>query len=158
MTQLHHEHIVACPYDTARRFLRERLEGFALAGHIDRIELEAGTLRKEVDVRYTRANDPMHFDEPWSVHWEPHGGGPFPQFDGSLTVRADETYSSSILELSGTYEPPFGFAGAAFDEVVGKHVAELTARALLKSIGESMELRYAEEEALKASARAKEEQ
>jgi hypothetical protein len=45
--------------------------------------------------------DPMHFDQPWKVRWEPTAGGIYPAFAVVLAVRADEDYDDSMLELAG---------------------------------------------------------
>lgn len=114
------------------------------------LSLPGAELVKEVAVTFGVASDPMHFDEPWSVHWKPIAG-PYPEFDGELTVRADETYESSRLELCGSYRPPGGTAGAAFDAVVGNRIARATAQALLARFGFEMESRYAKDEKSKTS-------
>ncbi|MHB8433987.1 MAG: hypothetical protein ACYDCA_10395 [Candidatus Tyrphobacter sp.] len=92
----------------------------------------------------------MHFDQPWKIHWEPAGGGPYPEFDGELTVRADEDYPTSILELIGTYKPPMGLVGVVFDAIAGARIAEATAHELLKNIGQVMEAQYNAEERTKS--------
>jgi hypothetical protein len=104
---------------------------------------------KEVDVTYGRGEDPMHFDQVWIVKWTPHGGGAYPTFTGTLTVRADEDYTGCILEISGEYEPPLGVLGLAFDAIVGSRLAAGTASELLGSIGERLIERYRENEASK---------
>lgn len=149
MTHLHYERIAKIPYATAKRFLRERFVALVERGPIDRVELEAGPLRHGVDVKYSRGKDPMHFDEPWSVYWEPRGGGPYPVFNGTLTARADETYESSILELDGHYDPPLGTVGKAFDAVLGRRIAESTADNLLTRIASEMERTFMDEESAK---------
>jgi hypothetical protein len=105
-------------------------------------------LSKAVTVTFGAAVDPMHFDQPWRIHWTPESGL-YPQFEGELTVRADETYETSRLELRGSYSPPGGIAGAAFDWVVGARIASATARALLAHIGDEMETRYQHDEKAK---------
>ncbi|MBC5828642.1 MAG: hypothetical protein GIW98_00430 [Candidatus Eremiobacteraeota bacterium] len=106
-------------------------------------------MEKNVIATYAPGSDAMHFDEPWKIHWTPEGGGPYPDFDGELTVRADENYRTSILELTGHYQPPMGVAGAIFDAVAGSHIAKVTAQELLKSIGDAMEEQYNAEEKAK---------
>lgn len=101
-------------------------------------------------VTFGAATDPMHFDQPWRIHWKPDGG-PYPEFDGELTVRADETYATSQLELKGSYEPPGGTLGAAFDWALGSRIASRTAQALLLRIGGEMESHYQRDEAAKAT-------
>jgi hypothetical protein len=152
---------VACPYHLAEQYLAGIVGPFAENGAVDRIELESPLdvldhrlvrLVKEVDVTYGRGEDPMHFDQVWIVNWQPHGGGPFPSFSGTLTVRADEDYTGCILELAGAYDPPMGALGAAFDAVVGSRLAAGTAAELLRALGERLKVRYRENEDSKKAA------
>jgi hypothetical protein len=153
MTSIDERHLVDCPYHFARSYVEDVLKPLATNKTERTIELTVplgdGTLAKDVNVVFTTASDPRHFDEPWGIHWEPKGGGPYPTFDGTLAVRADETYDKSVLELDGQYAPPLGAAGALFDAVVGKRIAELTAQGLLKRIGSGLEALYRAEEAAK---------
>lgn len=80
------------------------------------------------------------------LRWEPEGGGPFPVFAGTLTVQADEDYSSCAIVLRGSYEPPGGAAGKAFDATMGSHIAHGTARELLERIRDFIESAYDETE------------
>jgi hypothetical protein len=116
------------------------------------LPLLKGALEKNVLVSYRKGQDPLRFDEPWLVHWTPQGGGPYPDFDGELTVRADESYRRAVLELRGEYKPPLGTFGQAFDLVLGAKIAARTARALLQEIARVMEERFNGEEALKQHA------
>ncbi len=149
MSELLERRIVACPYHLAQRFLADSVGPAAASGQAGPLALTlavpGGELRKEVLVTYAAAVDPMAFDRPWRIHWEPKSG-PYPHFDGELTVRADETYASSQLELNGSYEPPGGALGAAFDLALGGKIAAATAAALLERIGGEMEARYARDE------------
>ncbi len=157
MAELREREFLKCPYARARSYLDETLEPLATSGRESAmtLSLPLGDLavRKEVTVTFRPGSDPRHFDEPWTVHWEPKGGGPYPAFDGTLTVRAAEDYDSAILELDGTYVPPLGMVGAAFDAVAGSRIATATAHTLLRSIGDRMEERYRREEAEKKSER-----
>ena len=117
-----------------------------------KLPLLKGALEKNVLVNYDKGQDPLKFDEPWLVHWTPEGGGPYPDFDGELTVRADESYRRAILELRGEYKPPLGTFGQAFDLVVGAKIAAATARNLLQDIARSMEESFQAEERFKARA------
>lgn len=159
MSTLFHRRYLACPYDRARGILEERLQDLAESGRpvVQRLRVpfpnvDGGgpAIEKDVIITYGVGNDPLHFDQPWSVHWMPANGGPFPEFDGTLTVRADEDYTTCALELRGAYEPPLGIPGALFDTVLGSRVASATAREFLKEIGTRIESRYHEEEAAKA--------
>lgn len=108
-----------------------------------------GALEKNVLVWYERSTDPMHFDEPWTVRWTPEGGGPYPDFCGQLTVRADDTYRTASLELRGEYLPPLGAVGRGFDIVAGSKIASSTVRRILDNIAREMEERFLAEEARK---------
>lgn len=151
VTHLKESVFVACPYHRARGYLAMEVER--------RIESQRPlTLRallagvaftKDVVVTLGPGVDPMHMDQPWHVHWTPRDGGPYPDFDGELTVRADEDYTTSMLELSGEYRPPGGAAGKAFDVVAGSRIAALTARALLEQLQSEFESRYRAEESAK---------
>lgn len=153
MSELLERRFVRCPYNLAQQYLArligprvEKASPLTLT-----LDVPGGRLVKHVIVTYEAAVDPMHFDQPWRVHWEPQGG-PYPVFDGELTVRADENYESSLLELKGSYEPPGGALGAAFDDVLGKRIATATAQALLERVGAELEVCYAQDEKSKAGA------
>lgn len=155
MTSIYERYFVKCPYVRAREYLQESLQNAVDQKDPQILPLAApltlvpGALEKNVLVRYERATDPMHFDDPWHVHWTPEGGGPYPDFNGQLTVRADESYRSAVLELRGEYLPPLGAVGRAFDLVAGSKIAARTARTLLARIASAMEDRYQTEEAAK---------
>lgn len=147
--------LAACPYVRAREYLHEALSQAAKSQTeqpllltaplpVGQIEIEKG-----VRVHYLTATDPMHFDEPWYIGWEPEPGGVYPSFSGVLTVRADEDYGSAILEITGSYAAPLGAAGALFDKAVGRNIAQKTMQALLSKISARMCERYRREEAAK---------
>ena len=148
-TRVYERHTTNCPYVRAREYLHGALQGVVERQRTMTLSLKAGTLEKPVLVTYERGEDPMRFDEPWLVHWTPKGGGPYPDFDGELIVRADESYRSAILELRGEYVPPLGTFGRAFDLLLGSRIAAATARTLLQQIARLMETRYCDEEASK---------
>ncbi|MDP9018190.1 MAG: hypothetical protein M3N19_07705 [Candidatus Eremiobacteraeota bacterium] len=158
MTHLHQHLFLKCPYSRAKGYLRDALAGAAETHEKQALTLRVplgqgvggGALHKDVVATYTPGADPMHFDQPWKIHWTPADGGPYPDFDGELTIRADEDYPTSILELTGQYKPPMGVAGALFDAVAGSRLAEATAQELLKRIGRSMEMQYSSEEEQKS--------
>ncbi|MBV8488926.1 MAG: hypothetical protein JO199_00250 [Candidatus Eremiobacteraeota bacterium] len=156
MTSIEIRHVVACPYTLARAYLAGDVSGRALRKEAGRMTLHAplagADVSKNVVVTFAAGDDPMHFDEPWRVHWTPEGGGPYPDFDGQLTVRADEDYDTAILELRGEYVPPGGAVGAAFDRAVGSRIATATAKDLLTQIASGMESRYAADERSKKEA------
>ena len=151
MSDLLERRVVLCPYNLAQRYLSQIVGARAgAAGPLTlTLALPGAELVKQVIVTYGTAVDPMHFDEPWHVHWKPKAG-PYPEFDGELTVRADETYESCRLELRGAYRPPAGALGAAFDHAVGNRIAAATAQAFLERIGAELVARYAADERAKA--------
>lgn len=152
MSELLEAHIVRCPYHLAQRYLADSVSSRAKSGEHSLLTLTAPgpgvELAKGVIASFGSALDPMHFDQPWRIHWKPQSGL-YPEFEGELTVRADETYETSRLELRGSYRPPGGIAGAAFDLVAGGRIASATAQALLRRIGDEMEARYQHDEQAK---------
>ncbi len=155
MSRLDERRFVTCPYHMAREYLAGDLSQRADTHEPGRWTLRAslaGTdVRKNVVVTFAAGSDPMHFDQPWEVRWTPEGGGPYPDFDGTLTVRADEDYNTAILELSGEYTPPGGALGAAFDRALGSRIASATAQSLLEQIATGMERRHQADERAKHS-------
>ena len=157
MATLFQRYYLNCPYQRARASLEVALRDVAHSGQPQllrlRVPVSAGSgasgIEKDVIVTFGSAIDPLHFDQPWHVKWTPHGGGPYPDFEGTLTVRADDDYCSCVLELQGNYEPPFGVAGAAFDAVVGSRIASATAREFLRTVSRDIEEQYRTEEAAK---------
>lgn len=149
MSQLLERLVVQCPYHLAQRYLADDVGALAASKEESHVTLSVSVpgleLVKNVLVRFEAGVDPMHFDQPWRVHWMPQAG-PYPEFDGQLTVRADENYESALLELTGSYRPPAGVLGSAFDWVAGSRIASASARALLASIAEKMEARYQADE------------
>src|SRR5579863_9108027 len=152
MSQLLERHVVRCPYHLARLYLADSIGPNARSGAATRLGLTVSgpgiELTKSVVATFAPTTDPMHFDQPWKIHWDPQSG-PYPQFDGELTVRADETYESALLELRGSYRPPGGALGAAFDWAAGSRIATATARELLARLGSEIESRYQRDEEAK---------
>lgn len=164
MSRLYQSRLVNCPYNRARQLLEETLAPAVASERPEPLRLRmplvagAGELERDVAVSYSRGSDPMHFDQPWKVHWQPIGGGPYPVFEGTLTVRADEDYDTCSVELQGHYDPPLGAAGKLFDAVAGARIANATAREFLRSVGEALETRHRAEEGRKVALRAAEEE
>lgn len=99
----------------------------------------AGGVEKRVLVRYEPGRDPLQFDEPWNVYWTPEGGGPYPDFAGQLTVRADENFRGAVLELTGDYAPPLDATGQTLDMVSAAKIVSGTAKELLAQIARYLE-------------------
>ncbi len=90
----------------------------------------------------------------YRLGWKSAGGGPFPEFTGILSIRNADDYGSCFIALDGTYEPPLGTAGIAFDRTIGHTIAVACGKDLLERIGSTMEHAYQKVEAAKAIRRA----
>ena len=102
-----------------------------------------------LDIRIS--SRPAEYEARFDVEWKPSSGGLYPSFSGELSIE-NENYDSFWLVLEGTYEPPFGVIGSAFDAVVGRRIAGQSARELLARIAASMEAGFqADEDAKLAS-------
>jgi hypothetical protein len=162
MSHLKQKTLVACPLAQAKRrmeiFMTDNGStsgsslrtpfGFCLATHpsdtILRLEHEV-TLSLVITSRITA------LEACWSVDWKSSDGGPFPEFVGELALENDD-YKTFWLVLEGTYEPPLGIVGDAFDLLIGKRMASQSARELLARIASSMEAGFAADEAAKPHA------
>lgn len=79
--------------------------------------------------------------EPLRIVWRPIGAGPLPGFDGTLSTEfVGET--TSRLTIAGTYTPPGGIAGVAFDQLIGVHIAGATLMALLGQFADAIQTEY----------------
>ena len=79
------------------------------------------------------------------IEWTPTTKEPIPKFDGVFHVQWDEEYGRCRLVLEGSYEPPLGFVGKAFDAAVGHKIAEDTAKSLLEQLRSNIESARAKE-------------
>ena len=110
-------------------------------------------IARNVIVTITPDHKPADMVPRYHVAWEPEGAGLFPLFAGELNVESDDDYDAFWLTLLGTYKPPLGLVGAAFDVVVGSHIAAICARNFLATIAESIEAAFVADEANKVHAR-----
>lgn len=109
--------------------------------------------KREVVATLVPVPAPLFAIEKIAVEWAPVQG-PYPRFEGGLTIEADDTeFNSFLLTLKGTYEPPLGAVGKAFDAVLGRRIASATAMDLLTRIREEIEAAYATAEAQKKKQR-----
>jgi len=152
MSKLLARRVINCPYNLAREYLADKIAPKVATGLPTPLALTVSTppigLSKSVSVTFASAIDPMHFDQPWHIHWNPASSA-YPVFDGELAIRADETYSTAILEITGAYDPPGGTLGQAFAWIAGGRIATATANALLEKLGADFEARYRHDEDLK---------
>ncbi len=146
--------------DRLNGFFRERAgDGAWEAGKPIRVALRAPislpSLRTNVilqhDVIATLRHLPRALgNDCFDVSWEPSGGG-FPRFGGTLSIENNEEYDSFSLVLKGSYDPPLGPAGQAFDAALGHRIAIATARDLLARLREVIEKSEDSEEQEKIS-------
>ena len=119
---------VTCPYDEVVDRLLARFGGGTA---VVPLRLQIGDLRIERDAVISMAPKPgypgYHL---LYVSWTPEGGGPYPTFEGTLSV-ADEGFGRSRLDLYGSYKPPLGIVGATFDAAFGARIAHAVATELL---------------------------
>jgi hypothetical protein len=162
MSALHLQRAVACASCQApehlERWFSEHANGdvyvLTLRTPIAVPGLQELALARDCVVRIARTVVPASMVPQFLIDWESAGGGPFPQFRGMLSVLNDEDYDSCFLALDGSYDPPFGVAGIAFDQVIGKTIAESCGNDLLDRIGSFIEQAYRGVEAAKANRRA----
>ena len=74
MSELDEIRLGRCPYHLAKRYLAESVGARATSGERGGLTLTAPgpgmELTKGVIVNFGPATDPMHFDEPWRIHWK----------------------------------------------------------------------------------------
>jgi hypothetical protein len=131
MSTLHDFTTVACPFDQVPDRLLAHFHG---GDAVIPLRVSVGDLRVERDVEFHLKTKPAYPGyRLLDVSWAPKDGGPYPTFAGTISV-AEDAVGWSRIEIDGTYRPPFGIAGAAFDAAVGHRLAERTASELLAEI------------------------
>lgn len=70
----------------------------------------------------------------YRIAWHPVPSGPYPSFHGTMRLVPKRDTRMTTLEVSGSYEPPLGVLGAAFDRVIGRRIAAATLRAFVLEI------------------------
>ncbi len=154
---------VACPLGQARK----RLEAFfRSAGNREgdtlklslHVEIPVPGLARAIDLSRSviatiRPHPrPADMEARYSVQWAAQKPGPFPLFSGEMLVEGGADYDSFVLHLVGTYEPPLGALGGAFDALVGRRLAAATANNLLHQIRDVVERDFEADEERKREA------
>jgi hypothetical protein len=122
---------VACPFDEVPDRLYAHFDG---GDAVIALRVRFGGLWVERDVNFHLKTKPAYPGyRLLDVSWTPKDGGPYPSFSGTLSV-AEDAIGWSRIEIDGSYRPPFGIAGAAFDAAVGQRIAQATASELLAEI------------------------
>jgi hypothetical protein len=150
MTTIVEKELVHAPLASADRLLQAFFAAHpAPEGPGARIMLRAGDAAQPAIVELRRAHRPQDMTPRYAIHWEAEGGGLYPNFDGELSVEADEDYNAFWFVLNGTYVPPGGVPGQLFDAAIGRHIAEATARGLLIEMRSETEAIFAAQESSK---------
>lgn len=150
MTAIAEKELVHAPLASADAFLKAYLAAHqAPKGDGARIVLQAGSMAQAAIITLHPAHRPADMTPRYKVHWEAEGGGPFPVFDGELTIGSDVDYNAFYVVIDGEYAPPGGIAGQVFDAVVGHRIATACARGLLNEIRTEIEARFAAQERAK---------
>jgi|SRR5579872_834458 len=145
MTEVYGTTTVNAPYsvalDSIVRRLRVKKNVIKLSVPLAKLGFGANLgIEREVNVSFV----PVHghkgerlLHDELQFAWEPAGGGPFPTFNG--TMKMHPIGLNTEIVLSGEYQPPFGVVGEAFDAVIGKRIAEATAKMLLEMLQQELE-------------------
>jgi hypothetical protein len=122
---------VQCPFDQVPERLYAHFDG---GDAVLPLRVRIGDLKLERDVDFHLKAKPGYPGyKLLDVSWSPKEGGPYPSFAGTLSI-AEDAIGWSRIEIDGTYKPPFGIAGAAFDAAVGNRIAQSTATELLTEL------------------------
>jgi hypothetical protein len=98
-------------------------------------------LARVVSATSERTSKDANYASRYGLRWDAGRTGngiPTPGFAGTLSVGAGEDYNETRLELEGSYEPPGGVVGRAFDDLVGRRLAHATLTGLLSGVGEEL--------------------
>ena len=143
MKRLRERAVVACPVDAAEDRVAAFFDAYRGTDGTARMRLRvpmgkrapfAYSLDRLVRVEARRKRDDENLNDLIEVAWRPEGTAMLPQFEGALIVIGDDDPGVSIIELDGKYLPPLGAAGQVFDEAIGHHIAQSTAREFLRDI------------------------
>ncbi len=143
------------PYEAVRSLLRDRApEVLQRAtntaterahGIAARLRVEAAGVVVGVNVRLEIARRPeetgvaglppvSHFGLSWKAA---EGAGLFPSMSADLAV-SPMTSAETLVEFEGTYDPPLGRVGQAFDAVVGHRIAEVAVHRFVEDVIEEI--------------------
>ena len=150
MTAIAERELVRAPLASANAFVQEYVAAHrAPKGNGARIILQAGEVAQAALITVDPAHRPEDMTPRYKVRWEAEAGGPYPVFDGELTIGSDVDYNAFWLVLDGDYAPPGGIAGQVFDAVIGRRIATACARGLLAEMRGDIEARFTAQEQAK---------
>jgi hypothetical protein len=154
MSDLHEYVTLRCPFERVPEYLERYLSehgGKDGGAATLPVHVEIGDLTLERDVLATLQPKPAYPGyELMRIEWEPKDGGPYPSFSGTLSI-ADEGSGFSRIDLDGSYAPPLGPLGVAFDAALGHRFAHETVVDLLGRLKKACEARHAAESGAKGA-------
>ena len=136
-----------CPFsvahDYAEDFFRSAEAGIAVRVPLrDFIVGLRGHVSKPVRLVFARhpdEHDAGRTHDAVTVEWSA-GTRFIPDFHGTLRLRI-ESVEETRLTLEGSWRPPLGRLGAAFNAVIGQRLAKSTMRELLDRLADALERR-----------------
>lgn len=158
MTKVRDAVLVRCPVRSAPGYLLDyfkrqgdgQTSAVTLTLHLQIVDK---TIDREVVATLTKPTGTWPKTQ-FEFTWGPKTGGAYPVFSGHLDIE-DDGSGYCRLVLTGSYDPPYGIAGKAFDAAFGKRIAVATVRELLAALKNELEEAYhIEFEREKASIRA----
>lgn len=146
-SHVHAERRIDCPFSIALEYAAQFLRRFETLPmeSVVRMPLAIfgltlpGALQHRVRLRVSIHPDPTdkgRQHEAIHVSWWSESKW-LPNLSGTLCFRI-ASHVGTLLLFDGTYTQPFGFAGAIFDQLLGRHVAAATVRDLLDRIGDEL--------------------
>lgn len=155
MSAIVERELVHAPLAAAGGFLEAFFASHAAAkGGGARVILHAGSAAHSAIVTLKSTHRPEDMTPRYRVHCEAEGSGPYPIYDGELSIGADMDYDAFWLVLDGAYAPPGGAAGKIFDAVAGHGIAIAAARGLLTEISAEIEVLFSDQERAKGCGKA----
>lgn len=142
------EKACACPFSIAREYAELYLKGAETGGAEAFLSVPVPipllSLHRAVAMSYSLSADVTEtgreHDEV-TLHWST-GVRFLPDFQG--TVRFRMAGLSTLVRIEGTYRPPFGRFGGAFDRIAGSWIAKRTFGDFLNRICRSLEAQQRE--------------
>jgi hypothetical protein len=110
--------------------LRVPLDDFGLPGDL--------SLERNVIASVEKRRDAENLNDEFGIEWGPSQGHVYPTFHGRIIACAQVGEEPPYLELDGTYEPPLGATGEAFDATIGHLIAQRTAQAFIADVADGV--------------------
>ncbi|HEY8313830.1 MAG TPA: hypothetical protein VIG51_06620 [Candidatus Baltobacteraceae bacterium] len=141
MTQVYAKRDALCPFSATLEMI-ERLHTSGakqLVGPLPSIRTHVQWELAEVPDR----TDETRIHEALLLKWKAPTRMPLPVMSGLITVRPNGP--ATELRMEGTYVPPLGLFGEAFDRVIGRHLAQHTANRFLDELRDFVEQEWQKE-------------